>query len=76
MICENKDMPSSSAFYDCIAADDSLLKKYDTAMRQGADTAFDEILEIADDPKITSCKDVAVTNLRINYFVFRRADTS
>ncbi len=65
-ICSTNDMPTRKSFYEWVAADDSLLQRYETAMRLRADSCFDEILEIADNEGIKTSEDVARAKLRVD----------
>ena len=53
-----KDMPSSQTFFKWVANDETKSKRYARACEVRADHLFEEILEIADDPR----EDAVVTD--------------
>ena len=51
-ICRDEDMPSQTAVFNWLAKDAALVEQYTRARELQADTLFDEMLDIADNPMI------------------------
>lgn len=48
-ICSEPDMPARKSFYEWVAEDETVLRRYEFAMLMRADTYAEETIEIADD---------------------------
>ena len=65
-ICRRDDMPCVDTVLKWVKKFPSFAEQYASAREAQADTIFDEILDIADDPKITDSEAVQVAKMRID----------